>query len=123
MAAADGTHRSHQEPSYLSRSRYEQQLQRLMRLFDPDQVFVRRSEDLFNQPEQLWDDVLRFLEVSHCALPQQGRWAHAGRRTDVDMEKDDQYQQERLRLHALLQPTYTVMRKRYGLVWDNGALC
>ena len=51
-------HRSHQQHSYLSRSRYELQLQRFEALFVPEQLLVLRSEDLFERPQQLWQQVL-----------------------------------------------------------------
>ena len=61
LAKHAGRHRSHQEHSYLSRSRYEEQLPRWQARFSSNQLLVLRSEDLFEQPEWVWDRVLRFL--------------------------------------------------------------
>lgn len=61
LAADDGRHRSHQEHSYVARSRYEQQLDCWTALFPQEQWFIRRSEELFAQPELVWSDLLLFL--------------------------------------------------------------
>ena len=42
--------------------RYEQFFQR-------EQLLLLRSEDLFRNPEGLWQRVLAFLELEECALP------------------------------------------------------
>ena len=69
LAASDGRHLSHQVHSYLSRSRYEQQLMRYEQLFAREQLLLLRSEDLFQNPEGLWQQVLAFLELEQRALP------------------------------------------------------
>ena len=62
------SHRSHQQHSYLSRSRYEHQLFRFEKLFSSAQLLILRSEDLFDQPRRTWDRVLDFLDsiLLHC---------------------------------------------------------
>ena len=62
-------HKSHQQHSYLSRSRYEQQLFRFENLFPSEQLLVLRSEDLFNHPQGIWEQVLEFLELEVSPLP------------------------------------------------------
>jgi hypothetical protein len=79
LAAADGRHRSHQEHSYLARSRYEQQLPCFEALFPAEQLLVLRSEDLFAQPEWVWGQVLAFLHLEPWPLPLLDRPANAGR--------------------------------------------
>ena len=64
-----GRLKSHQQHSYLSRSRYELQLPRFEALFPPEQLQVMRSEDLFERPQQLWERVLTFLGLDESALP------------------------------------------------------
>ena len=72
-------HRSHQQHSYLSRSRYEQQLPRFEALFTPEQLLVLRSEALFERPQQLWEQVLAFLELDASPFPPSGScYAGAG---------------------------------------------
>ena len=51
LAPAGATHRSHQEHSYIARSRYELQLSRYEQRFDSQQMLVLRSEDLFMRLE------------------------------------------------------------------------
>ena len=62
-------HKSHQQHSYLSRSRYEQQLFRFEKLFTSNQLLILRSENLFEHPQEIWDQVLEFLELDKYPLP------------------------------------------------------
>ena len=55
---ASGTAYSLQKHSYLSRSRYLEQLDRYEALFPSEQLLILRSEDLFSQPEQVWEQLL-----------------------------------------------------------------
>ena len=67
--AAGKPHRSHQQHSYLSRSRYEQQVVRFQELFKPEQLLILRSEHLFNHSAVIWTQVLRFLRVDWMPCP------------------------------------------------------
>ena len=62
-------HTSHQQHSYLSRSRYEQQLFRFEKLFPLNQLLALRSENLFKHPQVVWEQVLEFLELDTYPLP------------------------------------------------------
>lgn len=62
-------HLSHQQHSYLSRSRYEEQLPRFEALFGADQLLVLRSAALFDQPQRVWEEVLQFLELEAHPMP------------------------------------------------------
>ncbi len=112
LAAADGRHRSHQEHSYLARSRYEQQLQRVEALFPAEQLLVLRSEDLFAQPERVWGQVLTFLELEALPLPPLAQPANAGQGEAAKVPA-------RLRqaLREQLQATYAAMERSYELQW------
>ena len=112
LAAADGRHRSHQEHSYLARSRYEQQLQRVEALFPAKQLLVLRSEDLFTQPEQVWGQVLTLLELEALPLPPVAQPANAGQGEAAKVPV-------RLRqaLREQLQATYAAMERSYELQW------
>ena len=112
LAAADGRHRSHQEHSYLARSRYEQQLQRLETLFAAEQLLVLRSEDLFAQPEQVWGQVLTFLELEALPLPPLAQPANTGQGEAAKVP-----QSLRQALREQLQPTYGWVESRYGITW------
>ena len=61
-------HQSHQEHSYLSRSRYGPQLERYARLFPPEQLLVLRSESFFADPQAVSDQVWRFLGLKPHTL-------------------------------------------------------
>ena len=56
-------HRSHQEHSYLSRSRYGHQLERYAALFPANQMLALRSEAFFADPADVTEQVWRFLGV------------------------------------------------------------
>ena len=93
-------HKSHQQHSYLSRSRYEHQLFRFEKLFSSEQLMVLRSEDLFGQPQRIWEQVLVFLDLDDHPLPSSvSRYAGAGERAVVT---SDQYQL----LRNQLEPTF-----------------
>ena len=112
LAAVNGRHRSHQEHSYLARSRYEQQLQRYEALFPAEQLLVLRSEDLFAEPERVWGQVLTFLELEPVPLPALAQPANAGR-GEAQAMPEALRQQLRDQLH----PTYGWIASRYGITW------
>lgn len=111
LAADDGRHRSHQEHSYVARSRYEGQLAAFEQHFHRDQLLILRSEDLFTAPQLVWRQVLAFLELPLCALPALPR-ANAG-----GGEAGAVAPALRMRLRAELEPTYQAMAQVYGLQW------
>ena len=55
-------HLSHQQHSYLSRSRYEEQLPHFNLFFTSDQILLLRSEDLFAAPSATWEKITNFLD-------------------------------------------------------------
>ena len=118
LSAPDGRHRSHQEHSYLARSRYEIQLERYQQHFSANQFFIRRSEDLFERPELFWMELLNFLGLEPVPLPLEGRWAHAGTRNTKKLAVD-QLLEVRQQLTQQLQPTIHVMERDFGIVWRS----
>lgn len=110
---ASGDPYSHQKHSYVSRSRYIEQLDRYEALFGKDQILVLRSEDLFQDPGKTWVKIQQFLGVEvkplHTPLP----WVNAGKgeATNVLAEIRD-----KLRLE--LGPTAAAIKKRYGIQWE-----
>ena len=113
LAAPDGHHRSHQEHSYLARSRYERQLPLWEVLFAPEQLLVLRSEDLFARAELVWPPLLMFLELEPWPLPVLGQPANAGLG-----EADAVTQATRRMVRAELASTYQWAAQRYGMGWD-----
>ena len=63
-------HRSHQEHSYLSRSRYGPQLERYIRVFPANQLLVLRSETFFADPVGVTELAWRFLGLKPQPLKQ-----------------------------------------------------
>ena len=53
---------------YLRRSIYVDQLERWFSYFPREQFLILRSEDLFTQPEVVYQAVLEFLELRRWAL-------------------------------------------------------
>lgn len=115
VVVGGGRHRSHQEHSYVARSRYEQQLVRYEALFHREQLLLLRSEDLFQQPERVWTQVQDFLEILSVPLPPMPR-ANAGRG-----ESNAVPPSLRQSLRRQLKGTYAVMEERYGLCWESSA--
>lgn len=111
LQADDGRHQSHQEHSYVSRSRYEVQLERFEQCFATQQLLVVDSRRLFSGCELFWREIQMFLGLDPVPLPalpcsNTGRGEAAG----VDPRLRQQ-------LHEQLLPTYVAMQARYGLQW------
>ena len=110
-------HKSHQEHSYVARSRYELQLQGYEQLFPRDQLWIGRSEDLFERPEWVWRELLQWLELDVIPLPEMGVRANAG--TGATRESGDASRARICsQLREQLASTYASMEKKYGLVWN-----
>ena len=110
---ASGDPYSLQKHSYVSRSRYLEQLDRYEALFPSDQLLILRSEDLFAQPEQVWDRLLHFLGVPSIDLPGPLPQANAGDglAASIDPELRDQLREE-------LATTVQGVKRRYGIHWS-----
>lgn len=111
LARKDGRHISHQEHSYLARSRYEEQLARYRHLFREDQLMVCRSEDLFENPEYIWDKLHQFLELDSHPLPRVVA-NNVGLREALSVSTETR-QAIREQLHS----TYRAMESEFGLSW------
>ena len=103
---------SHQKHSYMSRSRYELQLERYAALFPHRQLLVLRSEDLFGQTETCWDRIQGFLGLDPIQLPAPLTRANAGR---GEAEAVSPGIREGLRRE--LATTAAAVRALYGFDW------
>lgn len=105
-------HISHQFHSYVSRSRYEIQLQRLLDIFPREQLLLIRSEDLFAGDAWPWMQVLDFIGVPRLPLPRPVPRANRGgdkaRRVPARV---------RAALRHRLAPTYAAMASNHGFYW------
>ena len=113
LRAADGKHKSHQEHSYLSRSRYELQIPVWEALYPAAQLLVLRSEDLFSRPAEVWIRILEFLDLPGCPIPDLVSPANAGQG-----ESSDVSEKVRQRLREALQPTYQWAAEFRGMEWN-----
>lgn len=112
VAAVGSRDYSHQKHSYVARSRYELQLDRYEVLFAPEQLLVLRSEDLFGEPERIWQQIQGFLGLKRVALPAPLERANAGRGEAAGVSPEI-----RARLRRELAPTVDAIRHRYGFDW------
>jgi len=103
---------SHQKHSYLSRSRYEQQLPRYEALFPEQQLLMLRSEDLFSATERSWEQIQAFLELDPLPLPAPLERANAGK-GEAQTVPDE----VRAQLRQALADTAAAMQQRYGISW------
>ena len=110
---SDGNLFSLQRHSYQARSRYLEQMDRYERLFQPQQLLVLRSEDLFEEPDLIWWKLLRFLKLPNQPLP--ARFPHANR---GEGESEVVPPQLRARLRREMLATAAGVRERYGFGWD-----
>ncbi|MGY1984852.1 MULTISPECIES: sulfotransferase domain-containing protein [unclassified Blastococcus] len=60
---------SHQHHGYLQRGRYVEHLERLESIFGRERLHVVDSHRFFAEPEPVYDDVLRFLDLPHTGYP------------------------------------------------------
>ena len=102
-----------QKHSYISRSRYLEQLDRYEALFPCEQLLILRSEDLFSTPERIWQQLLSFLELKPMdwpgALPRANAGDGLGDRIDPAL---------RQHLRQQLAETVAGVRSRYGITWE-----
>ena len=110
---ATGDPYSFQKHSYLSRSRYLEQLDRYEALFPREQLLILRSEDLFSTPERIWQELLSFLELKSIDWPGALPRANAG-----DGLGDQIDPALRQHLRQQLAETVSGVRSRYGITWE-----
>ena len=96
----------------MARSRYDEQLDRLLALFGRQQLLVLRSEDLFTAPQTVWQRLQGFLELKPRPLPDP--MPHANRGGGESAGVDTGF---RDRLRSLLSPTYDALERNYGIRW------
>jgi hypothetical protein len=102
-----------QKHSYVSRSRYLEQLDRYEALFPAAQLLVLRSENLFANPEATWQRLQGFLGLAQLPLPMALPRANAGAGEATLVP-----QALREQLRAELAATAAGVRARYGFGWD-----
>lgn len=116
LAVPGSAHRSHHMHSYLSRSRYEEQLSRFLAHFPRSQLLLIRSEDLFASPAVIWSHVQAFLGVAPVPLrdPKIRCNQGAGEASAVSAAF-------RAELRSRLRATYHAMRYDFGMSWPESS--
>jgi len=109
---ASGDPISLQEHSYVSRSRYVEQLERYEALFPSHQLLIMRSEDLFEQPLKAWEILQQFLKLESIDLPIPLPKANAGSGEASNLDPALRQQ-----LLEQLSETFDGVRRRYGISW------
>ena len=103
---------SFQEHSYLSRSRYVEQIDRYLNLFPQDQLLMLRSEDLFEDQSCVWERLTRHLNLQSARFPGACPGLNAADRC---------WSEEESRaagwLRERLSDTYRDMEQRFAIGW------
>ena len=108
-----GNPESLQKHSYVSRSRYLDQLIRYETLFPHHQLLILKSEQVFTDPPKAWKKILKFLNLETTNLPNKLPKANTG-----DNKLNYATIQLRNKLRKELMSTAIGVRERYGFGWD-----
>jgi Sulfotransferase domain len=104
---ADPGYRSfaHRRQSYVARGRYAEQLERWLEHFPAEQILVCKSEELFAEPDRMFDQICRFIGADPTAwghVP----WVRRSPRSTVPPEirtrLEKQFAEPNARLYRLL---------------------
>ena len=109
-----GVDYSHQKHSYVSRSRYDQQIMRYLNYFKPVQLLILRSEDLFEQPNLALDKIKKFLDISPFPAVNELVCANQGEGEAVGVSRS-----LRKQLRLKLLSTYNWLENELGLTWPQ----
>lgn len=107
-------HLSHQEHSYLARSRYEEQLPIWENNFNKKQMLIIKSEDFFENTNEEWTKIINFLGLEKTELEREGKKENAGK--GEEMEVRESFKKN---LQKQLGKTYTWAKEKYGIEWKR----
>ncbi len=74
---------NHQHYTYLSRGKYLDQIKNWLNHFPKQQILILKSEDLYNHPPTILNQVCNFLEIPPYQLPDYGKY-NAGEYPPID---------------------------------------
>ena len=110
----NGFHYSYQKHTYLSRSRYDEQIKRYLMHFPKRQLLVMRSEDLFSRIDLCWEPLLRFIGAEAYPMPDQLPRSNCGRgeaaMVSTSLKKE---------IRDRLEPTYQWLEREYSISWPK----
>ncbi len=101
----DFSHVNWRRFSYVSRGVYVDQLQRWLGVFPREQVLVIKSEEFFEEPERIYDQTLKFLDLRPWHLTGYANYfpgAYAGMRPETRARLADHFAPYNRRLYGLL---------------------
>ena len=113
VKVSGNTHVSHQEHSYLSRSKYDEQIKRYLNYFDKKNLLILKSEDLFKNNYSSLNLLSKFLGIKKfpktVKVPNENRGK--GESAQVPQRIKEQIIGE-------LAYTYQWIEKELGITWD-----
>ena len=112
VMTTNGTHVAHQEQSYLSRSRYDEQLQRYRKSLGPENILVLKSEDMFRGQVESLDMLCDFLGIERYPYGQEIPSANRG-----NGEARNVNEVTKQMLREKLSKTYAWVEAEYGITW------
>ncbi len=108
------TDKSHQEHSYISRSRYQIQLQRYLKLFKARNFLILKSEDLFQGKKSILNSISDFLGIKEfdkeVKITKENNGL--GEASNVSLKM-------RNKIRDKLSETYDWIREETGISWDT----
>ncbi len=107
-----GRHFSHQEHSYISRSRYEIQIERYFSLFNRSNILILRSEDLFKADKVCLEKISSFLEIMEFPETLSVPLANPGKGESSLVNN-----KVRQKIRDKLEKTYAWVDKELGINW------
>jgi len=102
-----------QEHSYISRSRYLEQLDRYEELFPANQILVIQSEAFFASPKATWQRIEHYLQLQPAPCPEITPTVNAGRKESAHVPEH-----LKLELQNSLRDTAAGVLRRYGFGWQ-----
>ena len=102
-----------QKHSYISRSKYIEQLDRYENLFRKEQILVLQSERLFKETQETWSAILEFLGIDDQKIGEKIPKENYGGRKHTEIDND-----LRKKLQKRFEYTCEVVNKRYGIRWN-----
>ena len=105
---------SHQEHSYISRSRYEIQLKRYLKLFKSANFLILRSEDLFESNLSILDSISNFLGTKEfdprIKIPKENQGLGEANNVSLKMRRQIRHK---------LSETYNWVQEETGISWAD----
>ena len=110
---SSGSRYSHQKHSYISRSRYHEQIKEFRSFHKDKNILIIKSEDMFSSIETVWPRIEVFLGLSDMGFTPTLLRSNKGKGEATDVSD---FTKEQIR--KMLENTYTEMEEQYGICWN-----